>query len=214
MDISQLVKAIPSDIVDYRQLLSCLREYANPRDKIRTLLASGQVVRIKKGLYVFGDAYRRQPIQRETLANLIYGPSYISLDYALRHYGLIPERVEVVTSVTIAQPRRFETALGMFTYRSLSLNRYRLGFTQGDGERSGYLMASPEKAICDKIWSDKTFMPTSDGDIRSYLKDDLRIDMALLRELDMKSFLAIAAAYESPKVSQTVKWLRKRGGKR
>jgi len=71
-----------------------------PRDKISDLLKKGTIIRVKKGLYVFGEDNRKKPYSKEILANLIYGPSYISLDYALQYHGLIPERVEAVTSVT------------------------------------------------------------------------------------------------------------------
>ena len=119
MKIESLRHSVDSDVFDYQQLTDCLTDYAKPRDKIRAMLKAGEIIRVKKGLYVFGEGQRRRPWAREVLANLIYGPSYISLDYALSHYGFIPERVEVVTSVTAARSRRFETPLGLFTYRSM-----------------------------------------------------------------------------------------------
>jgi hypothetical protein len=70
------------DVFDYQLLTACLAHLSKPRDKIHRLLAKGDIVRIRKGLYAFGLAYRRQPLSREVLANLIYGPSYLSLEYA------------------------------------------------------------------------------------------------------------------------------------
>ena len=81
---------------DYQALMAALPEYANPRDKVTVLLRRGDIIRVKKGFYVFGDELRRRPYSRELLANLIYGPSFVSLDSALSFHGLIPERVEVV----------------------------------------------------------------------------------------------------------------------
>jgi hypothetical protein len=211
MNAFQLAQTITSDIFDYRQLMGCLRDYAKPRDKIRALLAAGDVVRVKKGLYVFGKAYRNTPVQRETLANLIYGPSYVSLDYALAYYQLIPERVEVVTSVTTAQPRRFETPLGAFTYRTLSLSRYRIGLSLVHAGQSGFLMATPEKALCDKVWDDKTFKPVAATDIHSYLMEDLRMDRSRLGQLDKKRLREIARGYTSPKVDKVVAWMANGG---
>ena len=103
-----LRQKIDLDVFDYQVLLDVLAGYGKPRDKITRLLMSGEIVRVKKGLYCFGEAFRRSPICREYLANLIYGPSYVSLDYALRLHGLIPERVEAVTSVTTRRSRGFE----------------------------------------------------------------------------------------------------------
>lgn len=94
MDIREQVRL---DWLDYQQLVAILRPYAKPRDRITALLADGSLVRVRKGLYVFGERYRREPLIREALANLIYGPSYVSLDYALSRYALIPERVVAVT---------------------------------------------------------------------------------------------------------------------
>ncbi|MBW1855256.1 MAG: hypothetical protein JRJ00_11360 [Deltaproteobacteria bacterium] len=95
-----LRRKIPQEEFDYQTLLDCLEVYARPRDKISDLLKKGIIIRVKKGLYIFGEEYRKIPYSMEILANLIYGPSYISLDYALQYYGLIPERIEAVTSVT------------------------------------------------------------------------------------------------------------------
>ena len=100
---------LPLDLLDFQQLVSCLRGYAKPRDRIRRLITEGSLIRVRKGLYVFGDRYRRTPIRREVLANLIYGPSYVSLDSALSYNGMIPERIENVTSVTTGENRRFDT---------------------------------------------------------------------------------------------------------
>jgi hypothetical protein len=70
---------------DYLALMNALREYARPRDKITALLRRGEIVRVKKGIYVFGEGSGAQPFSREVLANLLFGPSYISLDSALYH---------------------------------------------------------------------------------------------------------------------------------
>ena len=108
-----------TEVLDYQQLRSCLRAYAKPRNRISGLLADGDPIRVRKGLYVFSERYRRFPVSREHLANLIYGPSYFSLDYALSHFGLSPERVETVTCVTTGEHRHFSTPFGDFTYRPL-----------------------------------------------------------------------------------------------
>lgn len=115
------------DVFDYQQLTACLGHLSKPRDKIHKLLAKGDIVRIRKGLYAFGREYRREPLSREVLANLIYGPSYISLEYALSYHGLIPERVSTVTSVALGRSRKFDTPVGTFTYQSLSLPCYAVG---------------------------------------------------------------------------------------
>jgi len=94
MAVEQIRRQIPTEEFDYQALSDCLKDYARPRDRISDLIKSGVIVRVKKGLYIFGSDYSRGPYSRELLANLMYGPSYVSLDYALGYYALIPERVE------------------------------------------------------------------------------------------------------------------------
>ena len=118
--ILDLRSRIEGEECDYRILMDCLKQYERPRDKITNLLRQGAIIRVKKGIYVFGPKYARRPFSREILANMIYGPSCISLDYALHWHGLIPERVEAVTSVTIGRGRRFSTPVGLFIYRQVS----------------------------------------------------------------------------------------------
>src|SRR5436190_9717139 len=98
MRINLLRKLAEKEIIDYTFLISVLSNYASPRDKITAWLKSGDLIRVKKGLYVFGKDVALTPFSHEVLANLIYGPSAISLSYALAFYGLIPERVTTVTS--------------------------------------------------------------------------------------------------------------------
>ena len=87
--LAQMRRNIGGEVFDYQVLLDVLAEYRKPRDRITRLLAGGVIVRVKKGLYCFGEPFRRESLSREYLANLIYGPSYVSLEYALSHHGLI-----------------------------------------------------------------------------------------------------------------------------
>jgi len=197
LDIRDRVR---QDVLDYQQLVDCLRGYAKPRDRITGLLADGSLIHLRKGLYVFGERFRRDPLSREYLANLIYGPSYVSLDYALSRYGMIPERVENVTSVTTGENRRFSTPFGLFTYRPLPPRRYALGTCWlGEGDIH-YLMASPEKALIDKVWTDKRFSPLSLKDCEAYLFEDLRLDEERLSSLDWEQIGAICQTFASRKI--------------
>lgn len=199
--IETIRKEIPQEEFDYQILVDCLKGYARPRDKISDLLKKGSIIRIKKGLYIFGDEYRRRPFSREILANLIYGPSYISLDYALQHYGLIPERVEAVTSVTTGRSRRFSTPVGLFTYRTIPLEAFRIGMDRieiGDGR--AFLMATPAKALADKLHDLRGAGIQSQRELINYLEKNLRVDPAVLRELEPAELNTIAIGYQSRKI--------------
>jgi predicted transcriptional regulator of viral defense system len=199
--IETIRKQIPEEEFDYQTLLDCLKGYARPRDKISNLLRKGSIVRVKKGLYIFGDQYRRRPFSREILANLIYGPSYISLDYALQYYGLIPERVEAVTSVTTGRSRRFSTPVGLFTYRAIPLEAFRVGMDRIEiGNGRAFLMSTPAKALADKLQEVRGAGIQSDKELKGFLENNLRVDTASLRELPLTEIDTIALRYRSRRI--------------
>ncbi len=185
MDSAQLRKRIPFEEFDYQQLLDCLTQYSQPRAKISTMLKSGVIIRIKKGIYVFGEGFRRAPVSREILANLIYGPSYISLDYALQLHGLIPERVEELSSVSLGRSRHFDTPLGRFSYHRLSMAKYRGGVMRSElPDGRAYLLATPEKALLDKLHKERGLGIRTQSSLGNYLVENLRIDRSDLEQLD------------------------------
>lgn len=199
--IEPLQHRFPREEFDYQTLLDVLKDYARPRDKITDLIRKGIIIRVKKGLYVLGDRFRTRPYSRELLANLVYGPSYISLEYALQYYGMIPERVEAVTSVTTGRSRRFMTPLGLFIYRNIPLSAFHIGMTRIEyDDTTAFLMATPEKALCDKIRNDQNSGLRSLKDMRHYLIEGLRIDEASLADLIPGSIDEIARHYNSGKV--------------
>jgi len=194
-------KHISNEEFDYQTLLHSLGQYSRPRDKISDLLRKGVIIRVKKGIYIFGEDYRRRPFSREILANLIYGPSYISLEYALHYFGLIPERVEAVTSVTTGRSRKYATPVGLFRYRMIPLAAFRIGMDriELDNGRS-FLIATPEKALADKIRDDRGNGLQTQGQLLDYLENNLRVDPAALTKLNNAHLGAIAHRYGSRKL--------------
>jgi len=133
----QLRQKITGDLFDYAQLTDVLSGYGNVRTKIGRLLASGEVIRIKKGFYTFPEYLRKAPLNSCAIANMIYGPSYVSCDYALAYYGMIPERVEAVTSMTLGRPREFSTPVGNFIYLQRNAADYSIGIDGMDSAEPG-----------------------------------------------------------------------------
>lgn len=208
----ELRNQIGREEFDYPTLMSALSAYASPRDRVTALLRSGTIVRVKKGLYVFGEAYRKMPYCRELLANLVYGPSIVSLDYALGYYGLIPERVEAVTSVTTGRARRFETPLGLFIYRptpNLSVGVERIE----DGD-AAFLMASPERALADRLRDDRRDGVRTQREMERYLREDLRLDAGGLAAMDAGVMEELADALQSRKVRLCAALVRSLGRRR
>jgi hypothetical protein len=212
---ASLRRAISEEIFDHRTLVSALDGYRKPRDKITALIDSGEIVPIKRGLYIFEEHLRRRPYSPEVLANLIYGPSYLSLDFALAYHGLIPESVHAFTSVTTGKKRRFDTPVGRFTYQHLSVPRYRYGFDAVDLPGGGsFLIARPEKALADKVWLDKRLRASSTRELEAYLTEDLRIGVDEIRHLDAALLTRIAAVYACAKVDRLVAATRRIRGER
>lgn len=174
------------------------KEYSQPVQKINSMVKKGELLQLKKGIYAFSEEYRTTPLNIIATANLLYKPSYVSFEYALSFHGLIPERVYTTTSATLSRSNEFDTTLGKFSYTKIALKAYPLGlewkFNENDG---GYMIASAEKALCDKVYSDKRSSNILKNEIESYLEDDLRIDFEDLRNLDSKLIWKISMAYSS-----------------
>ncbi len=199
--IEELRAAIHGEEFDYLTLLQALRQYDRPRDKITSLLRQSAIQRVKKGIYVFGEKFSHRPYSREVLANMIYGPSYVSLDSALQYYGLIPEGVEAVTSVTCGRGRRFSTPAGLFIYRRVSMRAYSIGFDQVKLEAGRFfLIAVPEKALADKLQDDRGASIRNQIDMKSYFTKNLRMDMDQITQMDAKLFAELAIRYRSRKL--------------
>ena len=199
--IDNLRARVNGEEFDYQTLLDSLKQYEHPRDKITSLLRQKAIIRVKKGIYVFGPKYARRPFSREILANLIYGPSCISLDFALHYHGLIPERLEAVTSVTSGRGRRFITPIGLFIYRPIPPEAFPVGIDQVqlEGGRS-FLIAVAEKALADKIQDDRGTGIRNQEDMRQYLMQSLRIDAESIGKLRTETLSNLAKRYRSRKL--------------
>lgn len=181
------LKAFGNVPFNHGALLSLLGNYRRPNDKIARLIADGDLVSLKKGLYILGAEHRPAPVSLPLVANLLYGPSHVSLDFALSWHGLIPEGVFEVSSVTPRRAREYNTPLGRFTYIHTSQPLYGTGITMArNPDGSAFLIASPTKALCDKIMFTRNLQVTSARAMQAYLEEDLRIDPAALAELELQ----------------------------
>jgi len=164
-----------------------LRTYRRPNDKVSEWLREGALQPLRRGLYVAGPPLRTTPISLPLVANHLYGPSYVSLDYALALHGMIPEGVAEVTSVTAKPSRSFTTSLGRFSYTHLPLRFYAIGQQLGEGPAGErFLLASPTKALCDRLVLSRKLPPLSRQAMRDWLLHDLRLEPDLLAELSLE----------------------------
>ena len=189
MTTLELRTRIPNDTFTAWELNALLSDYSNQAAKISSLLKKREIVRIRRGLYTFTEPLRREMLSAGALANQIYSPSYVSEDYALSFYGMIPETPAVVTSVAMGRSRRFTTEFGVFSYRYCRSRAYPVGVTTAGEGQNRFLIATPEKALFDKVSSDRRFDGT---DPEAYLLEDLRIDEDALRRLNRQQLKELA----------------------
>lgn len=192
-----LLENIP-EYIDYNWLMFHLSGYASPRAKVTSLLKNRDIIRVKKGLYIPGPMYKRD-YSRGVLANRIYGPSYVSFEYALSWYGFIPERVFAVTSASLKKSKQFTTPIGPFIYHRVKESAFYAGIDMAEEAGARFIIATPEKALADMVYKNRTI-----ADIRSleeYLFSDLRIEQDAVVQLDVEKMKNIAAIFSCRRVS-------------
>ena len=185
MIFQEAIQAYAEQPLTKQLLLDILKEYKRPHDKIDELVKQFMLVQVKRGLYIPGPKLNITTPELFLIANHLYGPSYVSIDAALSYWGLIPERVYEISSVTTNNSKTFKTAIGRFSYNYMPLPYYSLGIRQvALTKRQTVLMASGEKALCDKIITTSGILLRSVKQTLALLKEDFRIDKEQLRSLD------------------------------
>jgi hypothetical protein len=201
MEINQIIGTYAGQPLTHQLLTSWLKEYKRPNDKINTLKSEGLLKPIKKGLYIAGPKITSSKPENGLLANHIFGPSYVSMDTALSYYGLIPERVYEIASMTTKASREFNTPVGLFTYTHLTLPYYAFGLNTVELAPEQFaVIACPEKALCDKIVSTSGLLLRSSISTRNYLVGNMRMEEDALKQFDrqmMKGWLDDAPKKES-----------------
>jgi hypothetical protein len=162
-------------------LYSLFNDLKQPKDKLSELERKGIIIRVKRNLYVVSPKVHHQIISTELVANHLYRPSYVSLESALAYYGLIPERVYAMRSVCLTLYKQYNTPLGYFEYVKVPEKYYPIGVSEEIIDNAyAFLIASPEKALCDKIVTTQNLRLQSVKAMQAFLEEDLRFEMAAL----------------------------------
>ncbi len=178
-------------------------EIVGKNQKVRQLEKSGGIIRLKRGLYVVSPQKSGVAISTELIANHLYGPSYVSMLSALRYYGLIPEMVYTMQSMTIKHSRNFDNSLGRFQYISCPVEYYGIGLTQVKSGSAQFIMASPEKALCDLIVNTHGLNLRYKREVRDCLENDFRLDMDAFGKMNPIIFRRCAEVWKK-KVTLTL----------
>jgi hypothetical protein len=188
--------------IETQNLKPLLSGYTNPDDFISRLVKSGELIRLKKGFFLIAEKVDDSLIPYEQIANLLYGPSYVSFEWALSYYKMIPEGVYVVTSVSLTKSKTYSTAIGTFEYSHLSHYRYSIGIDQKENAAGRFLIATPEKALADLIHLKSKKLEGKD--LLEDLIEARRMDEDQLKSLDKKHLLEIAENYRSKSVMNLI----------
>jgi predicted transcriptional regulator of viral defense system len=144
---------------------------------------AGKVIPLRRGVYVLAEPYRKVSAHPFLLANRIKRGSYVSLQSALAYYGIIPEYVPVITSVTTGRPEMVTSGVGTFAFRHVRKSLF-TGYRRIEVTPKQFAMiATPEKGLLDLVYL------TPEADRREYLSE-LRLQH--LDQLDMETLSRLA----------------------
>ncbi len=163
-----------------------LSNFRSQKDKVSCMVKQGELVRIKRGLYCVSPRITGQLLSNELIANHLYGPSYVSLEKALAYHNLIPERVEVTQSAVMKRAKKIQTPLGLFSYMMVPADYYSIGINQEQTSTGQtFLIASPEKALCDLILLRPNLRIVSEKSMRIFLAEYMRVDFQEISNPDL-----------------------------
>ncbi len=170
---------------------------------VKRAVAAGDLIIIKRGLYTLAPEYRREELNPYYAAQIINGPSYISLETALSEHGLIPESVHTITCVANRQAKNFDTSFGYFSYSRVPQNILFSGVSR-EVDQNGYawMLASPVKALADYVYLYKKDWVSSKD-----LLGSLRIEIDYIFKFKKADFEDIFDNYKNKRVLAFLKGL-------
>lgn len=186
-------------LLDTVRMRHVLRDWRDPRGKIARMLESGELLALRRGLYA-----TRRELDPRCLAGPIYGPSYVSFETALAWHGMIPEGVTEILSATVKRAATFENAFGRFRYLAVPKAVYPIGVTRVTGSDLPFLIASPTKALADRIAREPGFR--SMAEVGRWI-EGMRIEPGVT--LDPDELAACAECYGRPAVRWLWRWALK-----
>jgi len=159
----------------------------------------GYIIKLKNGLYALAD--KKMDLKNECIAFNLYQPSYVSMEWALAKYGLIPEMVYNCTSITAKATRVFKNEFGVFSFRNIKKELF-FGYEKINDKGQIYLMAEPEKALFDYVYLNSARINNQD-DIK-----ELRLNEFTFKDLNqtkLKKYFSVANNKKAVKIYKLLK---------
>jgi hypothetical protein len=173
---------------------------------LKRAVQAGEILRIRRGLFCLKPHYLAAPPNPLALAQLVYGPSYLSAETALGWHGWIPEAVQAIVSTGLGRSREFVSPLGTYSFQRVPQKSLMSGVQRirEDVPHVSFLMARPLKALADYVY-------THHCDWRSAapLRGSLRIEDDSLASLSSADFDELEGQYRSGRVCRFLTGLRR-----
>lgn len=181
------------------------KDYSNPLDKIKRDADKGIIFRLTNGVYETNA--NAEPC---FLASSILSPSYLSFDWALSFYGLIPERVVAITSASLEmrKDKTFQNRFGRYTFTDIPYRAFSEGLTYLEDGDYIVKIATKEKAICDSLC--KWPVVKSVKSLKELLFVDKRIDEIEFDSCDFKLMKRLAGLYKKTNLRLLIKLIERR----
>jgi predicted transcriptional regulator of viral defense system len=172
---------------------------------VKRALASGEIIRVRRGLYCLAPKYQKKTVNLYALAQHVYGPSYVSLESALSWHGWIPEAVRAITSASFRKGREFRTPLSVFSYERVPQKVFYSGVERlTDPSGNVFLMATPLKALADYVYVRRKDWAGVEPAVHS-----LRIESEELEQVTRGTLDALSANYSNSRVRRFLEGLGK-----
>lgn len=157
---------------------------------LKNWVKKGHLIMLRRGLYLVSEVKKK--IDAMTLATKIYAPSYVSMEMALSFYGIIPEAVFTVTSITTRKTKQFNISVGNFSYQKIKKQAFG-GFETKKNDNISFNLALPEKAVVDFLYLKRDILSGEKEQLQGYrFNEDFKFDA--------KKLLQFANAFNNKKV--------------
>jgi len=187
-------------IVTMLNLKEKYKDYTDINGKIKRDVDNGILFPLLRGIYETNGN-----TGGFLLASYIYGPSYLSFEYALSFHNMIPERVVVYTNATFnkRKSKSYKNYFGLYVYRDVPKEAFPFFVHAYEQDTYAYFIASPEKAICDLLYIKQPVK--SIKELETLLFEDIRINKDAFKQLNFKDIMFLSNKY----ISNNIKFLKR-----
>lgn len=170
-------------------------------------LKKGVIISLKRGFYILREKWEKEKnkeLYLEYLANAMYQPSYLSLEYVMNKYSLLTESIWTITSITLKKTKVFKNSLGQFNYYSISPSLFG-GYEIKKFYSASVLVAKKSKAVFDYLYL--RFLKSVPIDLKTIT--ELRINWENVNKEEFKEIKKFGQGSRSVRVKRVINLIQK-----